>query len=183
MRSFYLQLWFFWMLRLIATTLLVAVVIAAGITAVIYIRQGSLALEKSVVDALVAIWQFWFMIALNFSLLFALFRGVKYLFNRCYGGYSWRLKSCSHGAEGAAYIDPIGYGDLIKVWRRWLLYIVWMSASFMIVTMALHALIYGQAPLFAWFSIYWLYLFIVLGAYPALFLLSLKCKAIKVKRC
>jgi len=182
MRSFYFFLWFFWLVRVVLCTLFIAALISGVATLVIYIRQGILPLNDEVLSALYDIWHFWFVISLNIALLIALFRSVKYLFNRCYGGYMLKLKVCQKEAN-KAFIKTIGYGDLVKVWRKWFMLLIWLVAAEIVFAVALSYLLSSSVSLFDWFSIYMLYFFIAVAAYFSFVFLSARCKALKVVKC
>jgi len=182
MSKFYFELWFRWLIRVLLCTLFFASLFSSGITLLLYIKQGMQPLNKEVTEALYAIWHFWFLIFLNVTLLIALFRSTKYLFNRCYATHMLRLKSCEH-KSGEVYIDPVGYGDLIKVWRKWFMLLIWIVAAFMILSVALTYLLSSYTTIFAWFSIYILYTFIAIAAYFSFVLLTSRCKAIRVVKC
>jgi len=182
MRSFYFSLWFFWLVRVVLCTLFIAALISGVATLVIYIRQGMLPLNDEVLAALYDIWHFWFVISLNIALLIALFRSVKYLFNRCYGGYVLKLKVCQKEAN-RAFIETIGYGDLVKVWRKWFMLLIWLVAAEIVFAVTLSYLLSSSVSLFDWFSIYMLYFFIAVAAYFSFVFLSARCKALKVVKC
>jgi len=182
MRNFYLFLWFFWLIRVVLCTIFSGFVFAALITLYSYAKQGFIPLDSEVIEALFKIWKFWFLILLNITLLFALFRSVKYLFNRCYKGYIVRLKKCFKEKE-SPYIEPVGYGDLLKVWRKWFFSLIWLSAGCMITAFIFTHFFTSYESLFSWFSIYLLYVFIALAALPSFMLLFSKCKMIKVEKC
>ena len=182
MSRFYFSLWLFWLFRVVLCTLFIAILISAAATLFIYMKQGMLPLHDEVLAALYDIWHFWFIISLNIALLIALFRSVKYLFNRCHGGYMLKLKVCQK-IEKAEFIEIIGYGDLVKVWRRWFMLLIWLVAAEIIFSVAVSYLLSSSMSLFDWFSIYILYLFIAVGAYFSFIFLSSRCKAIKVVKC
>jgi len=180
MRRFYLLLWLHWLVRVVLCTLLIAAVGSALATLFIYIKQGSQPIDEAVSAALFDIWYFWFVLSLNIALLFVLFRSVKYLFNRCHAGYVLRLKVCEAKEE---FIDPVGYGDLVKVWRKWFMLLIWLVGALMVLAVAFTYIFTSYTTLFAWFNIYILYLFIALGAYLSFIFLIARCKAIKVVKC
>jgi len=182
MRSFYFRLWSAWLVRVVVYTLVFAALLSGAITLFIYIKQGMLPLNEEVEAALYAIWHFWFLVSVNITLLFALFGSIKYLFNHCYAGYMLRLKVCDK-AENTEYIEVVAYGDLIKVWRKWFMLLIWLVAAFMILSVVFTYLFSSYESLFEWFSIYLLYVFIAIAAYFSFILLSARCRAIKVVKC
>jgi hypothetical protein len=135
--------------------------------------------NKDIFFALMSVFKFWFPIVWSMALLLSLFISLKYIFNSCDGKYSFRLLSCNALDE----IDPVGYGDLIKVFRKFLMLIVWTSAIFVIVIFMFMKIFQGMDSLFDWFNIYWLYVFILISGYFSFILLPLRSKNVKVKKC
>lgn len=170
MKKFYILLWFFWALRVVACSIVSASVLASLITFWLYIKQGFIPLEKEVFEALWDVFVFWFALSLNFAVLFALFRSVKYIFNKCYGGYSFKLMTC---AQEQSFIDPVGYGDLIKFWRKWFMLLIWLSAAFMI----------GDFVLFDYYNIYVLYGVILLSGFFSFMFIGARCKQTRIVKC
>ncbi|MFA7501052.1 MAG: hypothetical protein WCY85_08630, partial [Sulfurimonas sp.] len=85
--------------------------------------------------------------------------------------------------EGSDVIEVIGYGDLVKVWRKWLMLLIWLVGSAMILALIYTNLFTSYDGVFEWFSIYWLYGFILLSGYFSFIILSSKCKKIKIVTC
>ena len=182
MRRFYLTLWGAWVLRVLFCTLVSALVMAFVITLVIYVKQGFVALDDKVLKALFEIGKFWFSITLNLALLFALFRSVKYLFNHCYAGYMLKLKTCTK-EESLEFIESVGYGDLVKIWRKWFMTLIWLTGALMVLALVFTHLFTHYESLFSWFSVTTLYLFIALSGYFSIVLIVAKMKTIKVVKC
>ena len=183
MRSFYLSLWLSWLFRVVLCTLATAFLLASLVTLLLYAKEGFVHFNGEVADALFSIWKFWFSILLNIALLFALFRSIKYIFNRCYSGYMLKLKNCPKDDLRETFIDVVGYGDLIKVWRKWFFALIWLSGALMVLAFVVTKLFTSYSSLFSWFSIYLLYLFIALSGYLSFVFISARCKNIKVVKC
>jgi hypothetical protein len=184
MQKFYLELWFFWALRVIVCSLFLGALFAAMITTALYLKQGMPALEADIQRALLELFLFWFFISLNLAVLVALFRSVKYLFNRPHAGYMLRLKKCSKEGESSnEYIDPVGYGDLVKVWRKWFMLLIWIVGSFMILALIITYIFTPYKALFDWFNIYVLYGFILTAGYLSFIFMSGRCKSIRIVKC
>jgi hypothetical protein len=181
MVRFYLFLWLSWLLRVILCTVVSASIMAIVVSAIIALKQGGFTFESHKVTAVGTIFLFWFRIFINLALLFALFRSVKYLFNRCYSGYKFVLKSCVR--EDGDYLKVVGYGDLIKVWRAWFMLLIWIVAAMMIIAFIFIQFFAKYNSLFEWFSIYMLYGFIALGGYFSFFILPLRVKGLQIRRC
>ncbi|MBN2815511.1 MAG: hypothetical protein JXQ67_02425 [Campylobacterales bacterium] len=168
------------MIRLLYITLSSTFTLSLGITLYSYFSQGAIGLEFDVYVALGEVFLFWFALLVNFILPIALFFSVKVLFNNCVEGTSLKLLAC---VKEENYIESIGYGNLIKVWRKWLLLIVWGSATFVLASFIIHYLLSGFSVSFSFFSIYLLYFFIALSGFFAIVFLASFCKQVRLKRC
>lgn len=180
MKKFYFGLWLHWMVRVVVCSVVSAGIIAALITTTVYFNKGMPNLHTEVFKALEDIFVFWFMIALNLTVLFALFRSAKYLFNRCYGGYQFAMLSCPK--EGT-YLEAVGYGDIVKFWRKWLMLLVWIVASFVLVSWIVSLLFIEYGKFFHYFSVWCLYGYILLAGLFSFMLIGSRCKQIRVRRC
>ena len=80
-------------------------------------------------------------------------------------------------------VEVIGYGDLPKLWRRWLMLNVWFVGSFMIFALIYTTIFTSYNGVFEWFNIFWLYGFILLSGYFSLITIGLKYKKIKIASC
>ncbi len=182
MSKFYIHLWFFWALRVTISSLFFAVVFAVGITLFFYLKQGMVEINAEVLTALRDIFIFWFGIVWNLTLLLALFRSIKGIFNKCYGGYMLRLLPCSKETQNA-FIEDVGYGDLVKVWRKWFMLLIWLVASEMIIALAFTYIFTSYSGLFEWFSIYVLYAFVLAGGFVSFMILGSRCKQSRIVKC
>lgn len=151
-------------------------------TAFLYVNRGMQALNSEVLLALLEIFTFWFAIIWSVTLLVALFRSIKYIFNSCYDGYKLELLSCPSEGESEV-IEAIGYGDLVKVFRRWLMLMIWLVAAQMIASVAFMKILSFDTALFDWFNIYLLYLFVLVAGYFSFMLLGSRCKKVKIVKC
>lgn len=179
MHKFYFFLWLRWAIRLTLCSVAFAALFSFLVTFYIYISQGMSALDRDVSKALLEVFSFWFALFLNATLLLALFRGMKYLFNTCIYGYKLILLSCDTKEE----IKVIGYGDLLRVWRKWFMLMIWLVGSFMIISLVFTYLFSSYGGVFEWFNIYWLYLFILASGYLSFIFMSARCKSVKLSRC
>jgi len=185
MQRFYFELWLAWAVRVVICTLILTVFFASFITAILYVKQGMPNLDIEIKMALWELFRFWFFFSLNIAILIALFRSVKYLFNRPHAGYILRLKRCLQKEDEPSreYIDPVGYGDLIKVWRKWFMLLIWIVGSFMIFVLIITYLFTPYKALFDWFNIYVLYAFILAGGYLSFLFLPARCKSMRIVKC
>ena len=179
MYKFYFLLWFRWVVRLSLCSVFLALALSFVITAGIYFLKGNGILDTDVLKAVFDIWIFWTLIAWNFTLLIALYRSVKYLFNNCLNGYSLKLLECN----SADAIEVVGYGDLPKVTRKWMMSLIWLVSVFIIVALIFTKLFASYDSLFEWFNIYWLYLFLVLSGFISFVIFTNISKKVKVSRC
>ena len=179
---FYFFLWLRWAIRLTLSSFLFTLLFASLITVIIYVKQGFVPLDDAVIVALTEVFLFWFGIIWNLGLLLFLFRGLKYIFNYCSGGYSLELLRCLK-EKSVEKIDTVGYGDLVKVWRKWLMLLIWLVGAQMVFVVVLSRIFASNDTPFAWFNIYMLYAFIVVAGYFSLIVLSAKCKRIRIVKC
>lgn len=182
MLRFYTQLWLFWVLRMLFVTIVLTSAISLLITFILYLKEGMPKLESEIYRALYTIFSFWFLLLLNLTIPLALFINAKYLFNRCINGVSLKLLSCAKD-EKREVIETIGYGDLVKVWRKWLFLIVWNSAVLMLLSVAYSYLFTSNDSIFDWFNVYILYFFILISGYSSIVLLTSRCKSVRISKC
>lgn len=184
MARFYALVWIFWLLRLVFCTLFIAAVLATVTAALLYISKGFTPIDSATSAALIAIWKFWFGIFVNLSLLLALFRSLKYIFNQPHAGYMFVLKVCSKESSKAdEYLENVGYGDLVKVWRKWFMLLIWLVGAMILFFAVGNYLLRDTTALFSWLDIYLLYAFIAVAGYFSFVLLAFRCKNIKVVSC
>ena len=179
MNKFYFFLWLRWSVRLTLGSTILASILSLIVTLSIYLNQGMATLDSEVVKALIDIFIFWFPVLWSFTLLLALFRGLKYIFNTCIYGYELKLYSC----DGKELLEQIGYGDLVKVWRKWFMLIIWLVGSLMVLSLIYTSFFTTYTGVFDWFNIYWLFAFLLVSGYFSFILMSARCKRVKVEKC
>ncbi len=179
MYRFYFLLWLRWAIKLFTCSVVLAVVVSFFITLYIYIKQGMPTLHVEIFTALFQIILFWFPILWSVMLLVALFRGLKYIFNICIAGYELKLYSC----DLKETLLHVGYGDLVKVWRKWFMLIIWLVGAMMILSLSYTYLFTSFDGVFEWFDIYWLFGFILVSGYFSFIFMSARCKRIKIVKC
>jgi len=172
MNSFYFWLWLKWSLRVTICSVVMASILSSFVTLFLYLNQTTIPFDNTVLYALVDIFLFWFALFFSVTLLLALFRSIKYIFNVCIQGYTLKLLSCNT----QDIIDIIGYGDLVKVWRKWFMLLIWLVATMMIVALVV-------STTFEWFNIYWLYAFVMLSGYISFIFMIARCKRIELVKC
>lgn len=186
MTRFYFFIWLQWAVKLTLYTFILTFLMAGLITVVIYVNQGLQPLGSEVKTALVAIFKFWFVLSWNLALLIILFRSLKYIFNTCIQGYQFNLLTCPQEDkkdETREVILDIGYGDLLKVWRKWLMLLIWIVAVLMILALIIMKVISSYESIFDWFNIYVLYTFILIAGYFSFIILNMKCKKVRISKC
>lgn len=179
MSKFYLLLWLKWAVRVTICSIVMACGFSFLITVYLYISQGMPLIDLEVQTALLQLFKFWFPITWSFTLLVALFRGLKYIFNICLDGYKMQLLECGNNE----ILDEIGYGDLVKVWRKYFMLLIWLVGAQMILSLVFTYLFTSYSGVFEWFDIYFLFLFILIAGYFSVILLSGRCKLVKVVKC
>ncbi len=179
MSRFYFFLWLKWAFRVSFSSIALALILSLFITAFIYLKQGTPAFSSDVFNALYDITLFWFPILWSLTLLLSLFRSLKYIFNVCIAEYKLELLSCKLDEV----IEYIGYGDLVKVWRKWFMLIIWLVGIQMILSLVLTYFFTAFRGVFEWFNVYWLFVFILSAGYISFILLSSRCKRVKVVKC
>ena len=182
MSKFYLLLWLKWALRLSLSSILYGTIFSLIMTVVMYVKEGFVVLNSDVYMALFDIFKFWFIIFYNLALLLALFRGMKYIFNSCIGGHTLELYTCTN-EKRSELIEYVGYGDLVKVWRKWFMLMIWIVGSQMVVAVMLSTIFMSSESIFEWFNIYMLYGFILVAGYFSFMILTTRCKQVKVSKC
>lgn len=179
MGRFYFLLWLRWALRITVCSVAFSVLFSSFVTTVTYLSYDTPSLNSELIEAVFDIFVFWVALFWPLALLLSLFRSLKYVFNVCLGGFELKLLTC----DAQDTIDIIGYGDLLKVWRKWLMLLVWIVGSLMILAVFATKLFMPYDSIFEWFNAYWLYAFIVAGGYAAFVLMITKCKKIKAIVC
>lgn len=179
MGRFYLRLWIEWVGRITVESFLGAAVVTSLIVLYFYIEKGMPGFETQILHALWKLFAFWFWIVWSVVLLVALFRSVKYLFGKCRGGYALKLLACNTKET----IEPIGYGDIVKVWRRWFMLLIWIVAVFVLFGSIVGRFVFDVKSVFEWLGLEWLYVFVVAGGYFAIVLTVSLCKRVRVERC
>lgn len=179
MAQFYFLLWLRWASVLSVKSVLLGALLAAFFVLGLYVKQGMPPLSQEVQIALWDLLSFSFAFTWSFAFLLLLFRRLKFIFNTCINGYQLELLTC----KGDEKIDPIGYGDMLKVWRKWLMLLIWLVGICMILGIILTRLFTSHEGVFEWFSIYWLYAFILVSASLSFVLLGSWCKKVRLTRC
>ncbi|MBN2782533.1 MAG: hypothetical protein JXQ66_04775 [Campylobacterales bacterium] len=179
MNKFYLFIWIIWLKKLIISSVLLTTFLSLAITLSIFFFKSSLNFDENILDALFDIFLFWFAFSSNFTILIALFINLKYIFNRCENNYMFKLLECN----SKEFIEVIGYGDLVKVFRKWFMHLIWIVSSFVILSLFVANIFFDYQNLFDWFSIYYLYGFMSLAGYLSFIVMGSRCKKIKIIRC
>lgn len=182
MSKFYLYIWWHWALRLTLSSILSALLLATFICIYLYVSQGMQPITLEVGEALFDIVKFWFLPLWSLTLLLFLFRTLKSVFNTCKNNYKLQLLTCPDDGK-TEVIQEIGYGDLVKVWRKWFMLIIWLVGAQMIIALFLRYIFSSYDSVFDWFNIYVLYAFILLAGYFSFMILSTRCKRVKLVKC
>jgi hypothetical protein len=152
---------------------------AAVVALALFIFKGMPELNEDVWLALWEITRFTFPLTWSIALLIGLLLSVKRLFYRCIGGFEMALQSC----DGETMIETPGVEDTLKLWRKWFFAIIWAVAAQVIAGVLVSYLSGSGESLLGWFSIYWLYLFVLLAGLVTLPLMGIRCDMVKVRKC
>jgi hypothetical protein len=169
MLKFYLLLWRTWLVRFVACSVFLAALLAGVVSLFLYVKAGMIKLDTNTIDAMKDIFVFWFGVFFAFSILFALFRSLKFIFGKCFDGYELKLLECNR----VDIVEQIRYADLIRVWRKFFMLLIWIVAFEMML-------------FYVWrnsLNIYALFGFVILGGFFVFVLLLARCKKIKVIKC
>lgn len=176
MSKFYFLIWLRWVARVATCSVLLAYFFSLLITLGSYLSSSKPEIDAEVFKALVNVLNFWFPIAWSLTLLLALFRSLKYIFNICTNGYKFELLTC----KGDEVIKVVGYGDLVKVWRKWFMLNIWLVASFMIVAFIFSSLIGSRDGLF---ELYYIVTALFISGIFSFIILGARCKRVRVVSC
>ncbi len=179
MSKFYFFLWLRWLLRVLLCSLGLAFALSFLISSFIYINQGMLEFSDEVMNALLEIFQFSFPITLSFTLLIALFRALKYIFNQEVYGYKMNLLEC----DSKKRIEKIGYGDLVKVWRKWFMIMIWLVTTELTVSLVFIHFFISKNTIMEWFDIYYISVLIFIAGYFSFIILGSRCDRVKIVKC
>jgi len=179
MSRFYFLLWLSWAFRVTLESLILACGFALLLTLSLYFIQGMPTLSSEVLEALLNLFKFWFPVVWGLTLLIALFRSLKYIFNTPHAGYELQLIACNSDEV----LEEIGYGDLVKVWRRWFMLMIWLVGICMILALVITYLFTSFSGIFEWFNIFWMFGFILICGYFSFIFLGARCKKAKLRKC
>ncbi len=182
MSKFYLYIWLHWALYLTFSSVLSALILATLVSTYLYLSQGMQPITVEVREALFNITKFWFFPLWSLTLLLFLFRTLKSVFNSCKNNYKLQLLTCPNEGK-TEVIEEVGYGDLVKVWRKWFMLIIWLVGGQMIIAVILTYAFSSYDAIFDWFNIYILYTFILVAGYFSFIILSSRCKRVKLVKC
>lgn len=179
MHRFWVKLWAYWTVWITLFSVVIGVLLSTIISAGIYLFLGAPAMDGEIIQALLDLAYFWFAPAWSIGLLAGLLLSLKRLFFHCFDGYQLVL----YGCDGDALKPPLHLEETLKAWRKWFFLTVWIVAIEVVGGVGI-ALLFGYGEgLMGWFSIYWLYLFILCSALVTLPLMASRCKMVKVERC
>lgn len=178
MRKFWFLLWAYWATWLTLFSGGFGALLALLATGTTYLITGAAPLSDEIVVALLDLFRFWFGICWSVALLLGLLLVVKRLFYRCIDHYQLHFLQCPSQTE----IRDLKVSDTVKLWRKWLMAIIWAVAAQVVIIVAIEYLI-GSGGLLEWFSIYSLYALVLIAGAITLPLMSLRCKMVRVKRC
>lgn len=179
MRKFWLLLWLRWAVYVTLASTLVALILAIVVTSIIFVMKSNFVFDRLTFEALGTIIMFWMPIMWSISFVMTLLWSLKKLFNVCISGYELQLYDC----DGKTTLSEIAIANLRKLWRKWLFALVWTSAALTIMSVLLVYIFHLHDTLFSWFSIYWLFGYVMVSGLITLPLMASRCKMVKVVKC
>jgi len=179
MSKFYFLLWLSWSYRVTVSSVFLASLLSLIVCVYVYFSQGMPIFSREIFGALFSVFKFYFPLFWSLTFLLALFRALKHIFNKPFAGYELKLLECG----SKEVIEVIGYGDLVKVWRKWFMLIIWLVGAQMIIAIYFTNFFTSYSGVFEWFNIYFLYVFVLLAGYISFIILAGKCKRVKVVKC
>jgi hypothetical protein len=181
MRKFWFLLWFDWVVFVTFSSLFFAGFIDSITVLVIYVLKNMPNLSTTTLSALGDIWMFWFGIIWSGTLLLSIFLSIKRFFNKCFDGYKLQLLTCA--VKNEEVIDIVLLGDIVKVWRKWFMVLIWGVATQILLVSVVRYLLGLGMDFWEWFSVGYLYLFILFAALSSLPLMVARCKRIRLSKC
>lgn len=179
MFKFYFLLWVRWAFWVTLYSCASAAILALFLSVATYFYQGSPQINTAILEALGSVFYFWFGVAWSVTILGMLFFRLKTIFNACIGGYRLRLLCCESGEP----LEAVEDGNIVKVWRKWFMLLLWLVAAFSLLWALLFFLFFEKEGAFGWFNIYTLYGLILIAGYVSFLLLGSRCKKVRIQRC
>ncbi len=179
MRRFWFLLWLYWAAWLSFFSIGLGMFSALLITGGTYLNKGAVTLSAEVWSALGDLVWFWFALSWSVSLLIGLLLVVKRLFYRCIDHHQLVFVLCLSQEE----IHDLRVEDTIRLWRKWLISIIWAVAAQVVIIIVIEYLTGWGEGVLSWFSIYWLYGFVLIAGAITLPMMDARCKMVKVKQC
>ena len=179
MRKFWFLLWLDWLVFVTVSSLFFAAFFDFIVIFCIYIFKDMPTLDSVIIGALSDIWLFWFAFIWSATLLLSIFLSVKRLFNKCYNGYKLQILTCTE----FEVIDIVLLGDTVKIWRKWLMVLIWGVASEILFVSVVRYFLNFELDFWVWFDVGCLYLFILLAALASLPLMAARCKRVRLSSC
>ena len=176
MHKFWFYNWIYWALHLTLFSMMLSTLLSSLITLLHYL-SSSASLNSDTISALGNIFNFYFAFTWSFSFVLGLLLSVKKLFVRCFDGERFELLSC----DAKQIIEKISLFEQSKLFRKWMIAIIWSVAAQMVFISVLSYLFFNGS--FSWFNHYSLYVMVLISGAVVLPLLSSRCKMIRLKSC
>lgn len=179
MLRFYLWLWLFWLYKTLRFALVGGILFAALVTFWLYMQSGFTSLNQERVFALADIFGFWFGLFFHLAFVFALFFSSRYLFQHCFAKRALHLSACKEQTQ----TQKIERQNLLRVSRRLLFLIIWISAALTVVLFSGLYLLGVCSAFFSCFNVVVLDFLVLISGFFAIVLLSHRCKYVEMKVC
>ncbi len=178
MIDLYLRLWLYWLFWLFLYSLVAAVLVDMVLVGSIYLIKGAPSLDEQVRRALGSMvltifGPLWSMVLIGTQLIV-----LRRMMQRCFGGKRMILLTC----KGDERIWPVGLGDVLSVWRRWVVLIAWMVMIETVLVIGGRSLL-GMSVIGGGLDIPTVGIMIVLAVSLSLPLMMIRCRRIRVSKC
>ena len=179
MTKFWLFLWLRWAIYVSVVSIIVGSVLASFVTLLLFFVKSHFLINTTTLVALYDIFLFLMPIFWSLSFVITLLWSLKKIFHICIYGFALELYDC----DGKTQFETIAVKNLRKLWRKWLFALIWTSAALTVISVLLVYIFSLTPTLFGWFSIYWLYSFVLLSGLITLPMMAARCKMVKVISC
>lgn len=171
--SFWWKFRLAWISYIVVFSVGVSTFLTAIITAGIFFTSNTVTFDKEVYAVVKEIASFWFYITYAFAFLLAFIFSFKAMFNRKLFGHKLLYLDC----ERKDALNPVILLDVIPLWRKFLVWIVWILATLALVLLLW---LHQSAEIFSGVNLFILIMFLGVLIIKPLLLSSVKVRIIKV---
>ncbi len=176
LKSFYLELYLFWLTWVTSRGVVLALLLSLFSAITVYMLKGFAPLSTATFLALKEIVYVSFPIGFSVSFILMLLLVFRAVFFRNIAGRTLELYDC----KGKKIASP-QLSDVMNLWRRWLFITVWVILLFFVLFIGMSKLFFGNFPPLSWFNAYTLYLLVATFG-GGVFVFALRqCKKVGVR--